>query len=82
MNLKVAARKREGNLNHHLWNNHGSWWCHFTVHLPDFTKKRVRLALDTDDACHARRLRDTLFLLLCVAQSQPLNGANVEGAKI
>jgi hypothetical protein len=59
----LSVRCQAGNENHHLWNNHGTFWCHFTVHLSDFTKRRLRLSLETDDVKHARQLRDALFVL-------------------
>ena len=46
---------------HHLWNNNGTWWCHYTEHLPDFTKRRVRISLHTDDSTVARFLRDSIL---------------------
>ena len=49
------------NPDHHLWNNHGTWWCHYTVHLPDYTKRRVRLSLSTPSVEQARKLRDQLL---------------------
>ena len=58
-----TIRCRPGNANHHLWNNNGTLWCHLTFHLPDFTKQRLRLSLETSDIHHARRLRDSLFAL-------------------
>ena len=58
-----AARHSGRNANHHLWNNHGTWWCHFTVHLQDYTKQRLRLALGTQDKDEARSLRDALLRL-------------------
>jgi hypothetical protein len=51
-----------GNSDHHLWNNNGTWWCHYTEHLADYTKRRVRLSLHTHDLGVARVLRDTLFI--------------------
>ena len=62
-NIKVVARAHAGNANHHLWNNHGTWWCHLTLHLPDYTKKRLRLSLETGDLTLARRLRDSTLAL-------------------
>lgn len=47
---------------HHLWNNHGIWWCHYTEHLPDFTKRRLRRNLHTADSLTARLLRDSILL--------------------
>ncbi len=68
-NIKAVARIQAGNANHHLWNNHGTWWCHLTIHLPDYTKKRLRLSLETGDLTLARRLRDsTLVLFGCRVQ--------------
>ena len=27
---ELALRIDESNLNHHLWNNNGTWWIHYT----------------------------------------------------
>ena len=40
---EFAVRYRGNNPLHHLWNNNGTWWCHLTIHLPGFTKERVRI---------------------------------------
>ena len=61
---KLSVRRRAGNANHHLWNNHGTWWCHFTLHLPDFTKRRVRRSAGTACAEEAREIRDFLLAVL------------------
>jgi hypothetical protein len=64
---RLSIRCQPGNANHHLWDNHGTFWCHCTVHLPDFTKHRLRLSLGTAEVHHARKLRDSLFALFgCV----------------
>lgn len=49
------------NPDHNIWNNNGTWWCHFTVHNPDFTKERVRVSLGTKDREEARRRRDFIM---------------------
>lgn len=49
------------NLDHHIWNNNGTWWAHFTVHHPDHTKERVRVSLHTKDRNEARRRRDFIM---------------------
>lgn len=49
------------NPDHHIWNNNGTWWCHYTEHLPDYTKRRVRLNLYTDNRLIARVLRDSVL---------------------
>lgn len=55
------AIRLTGNPNHHLWFNNGTWWAHWTEHLPDFTKRRVRRSLHTRDLGIARVLRDTIL---------------------
>lgn len=58
---KLAIRILAENPDHHLWNNHGTWWLHCTVHLPGYTSARVRHSLKTCDLLEARRKRDLLF---------------------
>jgi len=61
MTAKLAIRLTKENPDHHLWNNNGTWWCHYTEHLSDYTKRRVRRSLRTADRAIARFLRDSLF---------------------
>ena len=61
---QLATRVNPANPDHHLWNNHGTWWCHYTLHEPDFTKQRIRRSLDTACLAEARRIRDSLFATL------------------
>lgn len=49
------------NPDHHIWNNNGTWWCHFTVHHADYTAERVRVSLHTRDLAEARRRRDFIM---------------------
>ena len=58
---KLSIRVTAGNPNHHLWNNNGTWYYHFTVHLPNYTKERIRGSLKTNNLSEARRRRDTLL---------------------
>lgn len=55
---KLSIRVSEDNRLHHLWNNNGTWWLHYTEHLADFTKRRVRRSLRTHDLELAIRRRD------------------------
>lgn len=57
----LSVRTHTSNPDHHLWNNNGTWWCHYTLHLPDFTKRRVRRSLGTNDLATARGRRDRLL---------------------
>ena len=65
---RLSVRRSLDNPNHHLWDNHGTFWGHFTVHLPDYTKARLRLSLGTPNVEEARRRRDALMRLFGVAQ--------------
>lgn len=56
-----GIRVRAENPNHHLWNNHGTWFLHYTVHPTPFTKERVRRSLGTKDIKVARARRDAFF---------------------
>jgi hypothetical protein len=66
---QLSIRSRPGNDDHHLWNNNGTYWCHFTLHLPDFTKQRLRLSLGTGNLERARELRNALLALFGGPQS-------------
>ncbi|MGD1029864.1 MAG: hypothetical protein ABSA05_01865 [Opitutaceae bacterium] len=57
----TSIRIKAENPNHHLWNNHGTWFLHYTVHPTSFTKERIRRSLGTKDLATARRRRDRLF---------------------
>ena len=54
----LSVRVNRKNPDHHLWNNHGTWWLHYTLHMDDFTKRRVRKSLGTQDVDEARTRRD------------------------
>jgi hypothetical protein len=56
-----AIRVRSENPNHHLWNNHGTWFLHYTVHPTPFTKERIRRSLSTKNLEAARDRRDRFF---------------------
>jgi hypothetical protein len=66
---QLAIRVNPVNPDHHLWDNNGTWWCHYTLHEPDFTKQRVRASLRTSDLEQARRRRDTLLAIQSVKSS-------------
>jgi hypothetical protein len=58
--LRVDAE----NPNHHLWDNHGTWFLHYTIHPTPFTKERIRRSLGTKDVHIARERRDNFFATL------------------
>ena len=57
----LALRTNPRNLNHHLYDNNGTWWIHFHVHHPDYTKSRIRESLGTKCLATARELRDLVL---------------------
>jgi hypothetical protein len=56
-----GIRVHAENPNHHLWNNHGTWFLHYTIHPTPFTKERIRRSLGTKDVRVARERRDSFF---------------------
>ena len=67
--LHLAVRIDATNPLHHLWNNNGTWWCHFTLHNDSYQKQRVRMSLKTSDPAKAVRKRDLLFARLSPAKN-------------
>ena len=63
-NATLSLRVNRGNPDHHLWNNHGTWWLHYTLHLPNYTKRRIRKSLSTRSLESARAKRDTFLTAL------------------
>lgn len=57
----ASLRISEANPNHHLWNNNGTWFLHYTVYPTPFTKERVRRSLGTKCVNTARDRRDQFF---------------------
>jgi hypothetical protein len=71
-----GIRVRAENENHHLWNNHGTWFLHYTVHPTPFTKERVRRSLGTKDVKIARERRDTFFAQLATETAKANQAAS------
>jgi len=71
----ASLRISESNPNHHLWNNNGTWFLHYTVYPTPFTKERIRRSLGTKDVKVARERRDNFFSLL--AKETPSTGLQV-----
>jgi hypothetical protein len=61
----ISRRQKAAGPDHHLWNNHGTWWFHGTFHLPDGTAERVRVNLKTADLTSARLRRDHILAGHC-----------------
>jgi hypothetical protein len=74
--IAISRRQKADSPNHHLWNNHGTWWLHCTIHLPDFTKWRLRKNLRTSDVRAARKVRDRI--LACDLAGAPAGLAAIQ----
>jgi hypothetical protein len=59
----LSARINDSNPLHHLWNNNGTWWIHYTVNF-DCRTRRVRRSLRTGDLAVAIVRRDELLARL------------------
>ena len=59
--LTPGIRVNPDNPDHHLWNNHGTWFIHFTVYPTPVTAERRRFSLRTKDLHEARRRRDVIL---------------------
>lgn len=68
--LRLAIRHAQANANHHLWNNNGTYWCHFTLKSASGSIQRVRRSLKTRDLEKARRCRDKLLAAICQASGR------------
>ena len=55
---RLSVRVDPKNPNHHIWDNNGTFFGHFTLHLPNHTKHRRRFSLKTRDIEVARQRRD------------------------
>jgi hypothetical protein len=71
-----SIRIRTENPNHHLWNNHGTWFLHYTVHPTPFTKERVRCSLGTKDLATARQQRDSFLAGLTGRRGGPMSSGH------
>jgi hypothetical protein len=49
MRQQLAIRVDAANPDHHPWNNHGTRWIHYTLHLDGVRIPRVRISLATGD---------------------------------
>jgi hypothetical protein len=59
----LSVRVDASNRHHHLWNNNGVWWVHYTLNF-DCRTRRVRRSLKTGSLDEAIRRRDDLFARL------------------
>jgi hypothetical protein len=46
---------------HHMWDNNGTWWAHFSVTRQRGRCKRMRVSLGTKNRAEARKRRDQLL---------------------
>ena len=46
---------------HHMWDNNGTWWAHYSITRTRGRCKRLRVSLGTKDRKVARQRRDQLL---------------------
>ena len=68
--LHLTIRIARDKADHHLWNNNGTWWCHFTMRAANGTPNRVRRSLKTTDIEKAREIRDRILRALIQASGR------------
>jgi len=56
----LSPRTPDAGDRHHLWNNNGTWWVHYTLHF-GHRKRRIRRSLKTRSLAEAICSRDELF---------------------
>jgi hypothetical protein len=61
----ISVRVNPGYPNHHIWNNHGTWYLHYVIYPTPITKQRIRRSLGTKYVAEARRLRDEFLAETC-----------------
>lgn len=66
----LSIRVDAENVNHHLWNNHGIWWIHYTLNSEDGRTRRVRRSLGTRHRLVALDRRDEVFARISQAGEQ------------
>lgn len=76
----ASLRISETNPNHHLWNNNGTWFLHYTVYPTPFTKERIRRSLGTKCVKTARERRDQFFSNLLKQGNSPSTGSSGQSA--
>ena len=60
-NDQASVRIWAHNPDHHLYNNNGTWWLHYTAYPTPLTTQRLRRSLKTRDITLARSRRDACF---------------------
>ena len=60
-NWSLSVRVRKNNPDHHLFNNHGTWWCHFWAIADGIRQQRFRVNLHTSSRAEARAQRNNLL---------------------
>jgi hypothetical protein len=76
---RLSIRVDAENPRHHLWNNHGTWWIHYTVHTPQDRIRRVRRSLGTGELGEARRRRDEVLERLRWRGEQGVGSSKASG---
>jgi hypothetical protein len=63
-NDQASVRIWAHNPDHHIYNNNGTWWLHYTAYPTPLTTQRLRRSLKTRDVTLARSRRDAVLAQL------------------
>ena len=66
--IRLHIRHNRNNPNHHLWNNNGMWWMHFSLKNEFGLVRRMRISLKTIDLEKARNRRDRILADISAAK--------------
>lgn len=80
-NDRLSLRIDPDNPDHHLYNNNGTWWVHYTVYPTRATAERIRRSLGTRDLATARRRRDELLAALMQTGGPAMRSSGVDCAQ-
>ncbi|MFX3681363.1 MAG: hypothetical protein ACN6I3_00410 [bacterium] len=70
-NHHASIRIGSENPDHHLYNNNGTWWLHYTAYPTPASKERVRCSLRTRELVVARKRRDVQLEQLFQTENVP-----------
>jgi len=72
--LPPSIRIRLGNPDHHIWDNNGTWFMHYTIYPSSYSKRRIRRSLRTKDIVCARQRRDRILARLAsqIVYNEPM----------
>ena len=79
--IAAGIRINPHNPNHHLWDNNGTWFVHYTVYPTPVTAERIRRSLRTKELAIARQRRDEILATVRNGRNRHAHEIQMEGAE-